>query len=80
MREWKTGDRREIQGTLRFADAVKDIKAGYIKLVDDKGHPTRIKVPQGMDDIVGPLWSQQVVAVVIHRDEQFYLEDIRRAA
>jgi hypothetical protein len=32
-----------------------------------------------MDDIVGPLWSQQVIALVIHHDGNFYLEDIRRA-
>jgi len=77
--EWGSGEKREIQGILRFADAVKDEKAGFIKLVPEEGKPVRIKVPQGMDDIVGPLWSQQVVAIVVKHENIYFLEDIRRA-
>ena len=76
---WNTGEIREIAGKLRYADAIKYETSGSIKLLNEEGKRIAIKVPQGMDDIIGPLWSQQVIATVSYHKNIYQLVDIRRA-
>lgn len=49
----------KVEGTLRFADSVKETK---IKIIDKKNKTYTIIVPEGlMNDIVRPLWDFPVI-------------------
>lgn len=57
-KETAASEPMEIQGQLRYADALRTNK---IKLVDDNGKTHDIIVPKGMmNDIVRPLWDSYV--------------------
>lgn len=77
-REYQQGELETINGTLLFADAIREIHSGQIKLLDENNKKMTIDVPKGMDDIVGPLWSQQVIATVRKIGKKRYLENIER--
>ncbi len=72
------GAREQIKGVLRYADAVKKTESGTIKLIDEHGTVFTIIVPQGMDDIVGPLWFQTVIVTGKRIRRKIYLENIER--
>lgn len=72
------GVTEQVKGILRFADAVKATESGTIKLIDEHDTVFTIVVPQGMDDIVGPLWSQTVLVRGKKINRKIYLENIER--
>ncbi len=71
------GELIKITGQLRYADSLRDIKTGTIKLVDSNGVAHQVIVPQGMDDLVSSLWSHTVVATISKVGRAKYLEDIQ---
>jgi hypothetical protein len=69
---------RTVTGVLRFADALRSEQR--IKLVDDKGKPHNILVPEGMmTDIVKPLWNDRVVVTGRVQKRALLLDDIQVA-
>ena len=67
-----------ISGFLDFADSQKPNKK--IKLTDESGESHTFIVPESMmDDIVRPLWGEQVTATGHRRAQSNYLEYIDKA-
>lgn len=73
------GEPMTIEGILLFADAVKKINTGTIKIVDQDQKAHTIIVPKGMDDIVSTLWSKMVKASISQIGRAKYLDDIQTA-
>lgn len=68
----------QIQGTLRFADALKQ-KEGIIQVIDRAGAKHRVRVPEGMmSDIVKPLWDCEVLIIGYSNRKTIFLEDIQK--
>lgn len=68
-----------ITGRLLFADGMQSGKQ-TIRVVQSDGKERRIKVPVGMmDDIVRPLWNEEVKAVCTVRGKTATLEEIEGA-
>lgn len=70
---------KSVEGRLLFADGVR--KRGHlIKIIDKDDIPQQVVVPSGMmDDIVRPLWNEEVKATCIEKGETVTLESIERA-
>ena len=67
--------RIEIRGTLRYADSITENR---IKIIDSKGKPHTIDVPEGMmNDIVRPMWESEVTVKGFCRGRSITLQDIR---
>ena len=67
-----------VQGTLLFADALKQ-KKGLIQVRDGAGKINKIRVPEGMmGDIVKPLWECEVMVTGFKKKNTIYLEDINK--
>jgi len=73
------GERVQVNGRLLFADALKQVNTGVIKLRKDDGKILQIIVPEGMDDIVGPLWSQRVTVTGTKSKNKLLMENITRS-
>jgi tetratricopeptide (TPR) repeat protein len=72
------GKKTEVEGTLKFADAMKEEK-NEIRLIDRQGNKHYLHVPPGMmDDIVRPLWDCKVFVSGIKRGKWILLKDIRK--
>lgn len=68
-----------LKGSLRFADARKQGR-NRISVIDPEGHSHAVFVPEGMmDDIVRPMWGQDVVVEATRREGLMHLVDIRSA-
>jgi hypothetical protein len=66
-----------VSGTLKYADNTK--RTGRIRLVSSDGKTYNVVVPEGMmDDIVRPLWNDEVEVVGVQRGKDIYLQDINR--
>jgi hypothetical protein len=67
-----------VSGTLKYADDTKR-GAGRIRLVSSDGNTYKVVVPEGMmDDIVRPLWSDEVEVLGVKRNKEIHLRDITR--
>lgn len=70
--------RVRVVGTLRYADDTKQ-STRQIRLVSSDGEKHLIIVPEGMmDDIVRPLWGDEVEVRGVKRGKKIHLEDIFR--
>lgn len=70
--------RKQIEGSLLFADSTKNERE--IRIVDKQGKTHRVRVPEGlMDDIVRPMWDTVVIVVGLEQDGILVLEDIKKA-
>ena len=68
-----------IRGTLRYADAIRK-GSNEIKVIDEKGDPHLIRVPEGMmDDIVRPMWGSTVEIRGRRDNRHIVLDDISEA-
>lgn len=63
-----------IQGTLRWADATG--KMELVRIVDSEGHPHKVRVPLGVDDIVKPHWLEEVVVTAFRERGSLVLKNI----
>lgn len=67
-----------VSGILKFADDTKR-DMGQIRLVNNDGATSKIIVPEGMmDDIVRPLWKDEVEVLGFQRGKEIHLQDITR--
>jgi hypothetical protein len=64
-----------FEGRLAFADAIK-AESNMIKVVRKNGTALTILVPEGIDDIVRPMWDTDVV-VTVTRDKKNKLKLVR---
>lgn len=71
-------ERKTIAGTLLHADAMFK-KQRMIGIIDDQYKKYSIIVQKGLDDIVRPLWGQEVIAEVFVSGNKIRLIDIEAA-
>ena len=65
----------EIRGTLRYADSITENR---IKIIDSKGEPHTIGVPEGMmNDIVRPMWDSEVTVIGLRKGRSITLQEIQ---
>ena len=58
----------EVQGTLRYADAIRDSN-NKIKVIDEEQETHTVNVPEGMmNDIVSPMWNSTVMIKGTRKD------------
>ena len=78
IRRGKRGDEVKVRGVLLFADSLHKLDA--IKLRDKRGREHKILVPEGMmDDIVKPLWHDQVIVRGRKTSKGIHLDDIMKS-
>lgn len=78
LKKGETGALVSVTGRLLLADARK--ASGKIQLVEESGTPHNIVVPEGMmDDIVKPLWDENVTVTGIKSGTRIYLREIIKA-
>ena len=65
-----------VRGMLRYADATQG--NNEIKVIDEKKHPHRVKIPEGMmSDIVRPMWDSMVEITGRRENNRIVLNDIQ---